>query len=62
MKPADPKDAITPPERDKLLAELKEFQEKLKQFQGESPLIFPASMPTPSPAGSGLDGIPWVVW
>jgi len=42
MKPADPKDAITPAERDKLLAELKEFQEKLKQFQGESPLIFPS--------------------
>src|SRR5262245_56057411 len=42
MKPADPKDAITPAERDKLLAELKELQEKLRQFQGESPLIFPS--------------------
>ena len=42
MKPANPKDAITPEERDKLLAELKELQEKLKQFQGESPLIFPS--------------------
>jgi type VI secretion system protein VasG len=42
MKPADPKDAMTPEQRDKLLVELKERQEKLKQFQGESPLIFPS--------------------
>jgi len=42
MKPADPKNAITPEERDQLLAELKALQEKLKQFQGESPLIFPS--------------------
>lgn len=42
MKPADPKDAITPEERDKLLTELKELQDRLKQFQGESPLIFPS--------------------
>ena len=42
MKPAEPADAITPEERDKLLAELKEMQGKLKQFQGESPLIFPS--------------------
>lgn len=42
MKPADPKDAITPEERDKLLAELKELQGKLKEFQGESPLVFPS--------------------
>jgi type VI secretion system protein VasG len=42
MKPADPKDAITPEEREKLLAELKELQAKLRQFQGESPLIFPS--------------------
>lgn len=42
MKPADPKDAITPEERDKLLTELKGLQDKLKQFQGESPLIFPS--------------------
>jgi type VI secretion system protein VasG len=42
MKPADPKDAITPEERDKLLTELKGHQDKLKQFQGESPLIFPS--------------------
>src|SRR5882762_155741 len=42
MKPADPKNAITPEERDKLLAELKELQDRLKQFQGESPLIFPS--------------------
>jgi type VI secretion system protein VasG len=42
MQPADPKNAITPEERDKLLGELKQAQEKLKQFQGESPLIFPS--------------------
>jgi type VI secretion system protein VasG len=42
MQPADPKNAITPEERDKLLTELKGMQEKLKQFQGESPLIFPS--------------------
>jgi type VI secretion system protein VasG len=42
MKPADPKHAITTEERDKLLAELKQLQEKLKLFQGESPLIFPS--------------------
>ncbi len=33
---------LTPEERDKLLAELKDFQAKLKQFQGETPLIFPS--------------------
>jgi len=33
---------LTPEERDKLLAELKQSQEKLRQFQGESPLIFPS--------------------
>ena len=33
---------LTPEERAKLLAELKEAQGKLKQFQGESPLIFPS--------------------
>ncbi|HEY1789643.1 MAG TPA: type VI secretion system ATPase TssH, partial [Verrucomicrobiae bacterium] len=42
MEPADPKQAITPEEREKLLGELKQLQEKLKQFQGESPLIFPS--------------------
>src|SRR5439155_11090777 len=42
MKPADPKNAISPEERDKLLAELKELQDRLKQFQGESPLVFPS--------------------
>ncbi|HUC85470.1 MAG TPA: type VI secretion system ATPase TssH, partial [Candidatus Acidoferrales bacterium] len=42
MEPADPKQAITPEERDKLLGELKQLQEKLKQFQGEKPLIFPS--------------------
>jgi type VI secretion system protein VasG len=41
MKPADPKNAISAEEREKLLADLKKRQEKLKQFQGESPLIFP---------------------
>jgi type VI secretion system protein VasG len=41
MQPEDPKNAITPEERDKLLTELKGLQEKLKEFQGESPLIFP---------------------
>ena len=41
MKPAvDPKSAITPEERDKLLTELKGLQEKLRLFQGESPPIF----------------------
>ena len=33
---------LTPEEREKLLGELKVAQEKLKQFQGESPLIFPS--------------------
>jgi type VI secretion system protein VasG len=33
---------LTAEERDKLLVELKAAQEKLKQFQGESPLIFPS--------------------
>ena len=42
MKPADPKNAITPKERAAILAELKDLQSKLKQFQGESPLIFPS--------------------
>jgi type VI secretion system protein VasG len=42
MKPVDPKSAITPEERDKLLTELKGLQEKLRLFQGESPLIFPS--------------------
>jgi type VI secretion system protein VasG len=42
MKPPTPKDAISPDERDKLMADLKKNQEKLKLFQGESPLIFPS--------------------
>jgi len=42
MEPADPKKAITPEEREKMLGELMQLQEKLKQFQGESPLIFPS--------------------
>jgi len=33
---------LTPEQRDKLLAELKELQGKLRQFQGEAPLIFPS--------------------
>ncbi len=45
-----PASAASPPgngqlsaeERDKLLAQLKQHQEKLKVFQGESPLIFPS--------------------
>ena len=45
MKPglaADPKLALTTEQRDAVLAELKELQEKLATFQGESPLIFPS--------------------
>jgi type VI secretion system protein VasG len=42
MKPANPKDALSPEERDKLLNDLSKRQEKLKQFQGEAPLIFPS--------------------
>jgi type VI secretion system protein VasG len=42
MKPADPKNALTPEQRDQLLAELKQLQEQLKKFQGESPLVFPS--------------------
>jgi type VI secretion system protein VasG len=34
--------ALTPEERDKLLQELRQLQDQLKQFQGESPLIFPS--------------------
>jgi type VI secretion system protein VasG len=33
---------LTPEERDKLLTELKQAQQRLKDFQGESPLIFPS--------------------
>jgi type VI secretion system protein VasG len=33
---------LTPEERDKLLSELKQLQQQLQQFQGESPLIFPS--------------------
>ena len=33
---------LTPAERDKLLAELRKLQDKLKTFQGEEPLIFPS--------------------
>ena len=42
MKPANPNDAISPEEREKVLADLKKRQEKLHKFQGESPLIFPS--------------------
>jgi type VI secretion system protein VasG len=33
---------LAPEEHDKLLAELKQSQEQLKEFQGESPLVFPS--------------------
>ena len=33
---------LTPAERDQLLADLKKLQSKLKEFQGESPLVFPS--------------------
>jgi type VI secretion system protein VasG len=33
---------LTPEERNRLLTELKQFQDKLKSFQGEAPLIFPS--------------------
>ena len=42
MQPPNPKEAITPEQRDALLADLKEKQHKLSEFQGESPLIFPS--------------------
>jgi len=42
MNPADPKDALTAEQRDQVLTELKTAQAKLKEFQGESPLIFPS--------------------
>ncbi|HAV64560.1 MAG TPA: type VI secretion system ATPase TssH [Verrucomicrobiales bacterium] len=44
-KPAEAKEGnggLKPEERDKLLAELREKQAKLKEFQGENPLIFPS--------------------
>ena len=43
--PEAPKEAVaplTPEEREKLVAELVALQAKLKEFQGESPLIFPS--------------------
>ena len=43
--PEAPKEAVAPlkpEEREKLVAELTELQGKLKEFQGESPLIFPS--------------------
>jgi type VI secretion system protein VasG len=42
MTPADPKAALTPEQRDQVLNELKAAQAGLKEFQGESPLIFPS--------------------
>jgi type VI secretion system protein VasG len=42
MAPADPKNALTPEERDQTLSEVKELQAKLSEFQGETPLIFPS--------------------
>jgi len=41
INPPKPEPPITPQERDPLLAELKALQEKLRNFQGDSPLIFP---------------------
>jgi type VI secretion system protein VasG len=40
--PAAGNGQLTPEERDKLLTELKQAQQRLKDFQGESPLIFPS--------------------
>ena len=40
--PATGNGQLTPEERDKVLAELKQLQQQLKQFQGETPLIFPS--------------------
>jgi len=42
MAPADPKDAVTPEQREQLLVELRGLQAKLAEFQGEFPLIFPS--------------------
>jgi type VI secretion system protein VasG len=42
MQPADPKKALTPEQRAALLSDLKTQQQKLKEFQGESPLVFPS--------------------
>ena len=42
MVPADPKNAMTPEEREQVLGELKALQARLTEFQGESPLIFPS--------------------
>ena len=41
-KAADAKAPLTPEEISQLLVELRALQEQLKQFQGESPLIFPS--------------------
>ncbi len=40
--PASGNGQLTAEERDKLLTQLKGFQQKLREFQGESPLIFPS--------------------
>jgi type VI secretion system protein VasG len=56
MKPgmaADPKKELTTEQRDAVLAELKAVQQKLAEFQGESPLIFPS---VDRQRGGGLDG------
>ena len=42
LVPANGDGQLTPEERDKVLVELKQLQEKLKGFQGETPLIFPS--------------------
>ena len=42
MQPVDPKQAVSPEDRDRMLAELKTAQAKLRELQGETPLIFPS--------------------
>lgn len=41
-KPSEAKEPLTPEQRDATLAELRTCQDKLREFQGESPLIFPS--------------------
>jgi len=42
MRSADPKDVLTPEQRDELLLALKAKQDELQKSQGETPLIFPS--------------------
>jgi type VI secretion system protein VasG len=42
LAPPNGNGPLTPEERAKLLAEMKDLQAKLKRFQGETPLIFPS--------------------